>query len=136
MPPRECVHCAIRYRFTPSARPLANPKKALVYLASSERLSTDVALKVTKSTNDDPDDRQVFAREYEALSALRNPAIVTIYDYGTNAGREFLAMEYFPRGDLKSRLLRGILEADALRYLEQIARGLQVVHEAGILHRI
>ena len=109
--------------------------KALVYLASSEKLGTDVALKVTKSDNDDQEDQQVFAREYEALSALRNPAIVTIYDYGTNAGREFLAMEYFPRGDFKSRLLRGILEADALRYLEQIARALQVVHEAGILHR-
>jgi len=109
--------------------------KALVYLANSEKLGSDVALKVTKSENDDQEDQQVFAREYEALSALANPAIVTIYDYGTNAGREFLAMEYFPRGDFKSRLLRGILEADALRYLEQIARALQVVHEAGILHR-
>jgi DNA-binding response OmpR family regulator len=109
--------------------------KALVYLANSEKLGTDVALKVTKSDNDDQQDQQVFAREYAALSALRNPSIVTIYDYGTNAGREFLAMEYFPRGDFKSRLLRGILEVDALRYLEQIARALQVVHEAGILHR-
>jgi DNA-binding response OmpR family regulator len=109
--------------------------KALVYLANSEKLGTDVALKVTKSENDDQEEQQVFAREYQALSALQNPAIVTIYDYGTNAGREFLAMEYFPRGDFKSRLLRGILEADALRYLEQIARALQVVHEAGILHR-
>ncbi len=109
--------------------------KAMVYLANSDKLGTDVALKVTKSENDDQEDQQVFAREYEALSALQNPAIVTIYDYGTNAGREFLAMEYFPRGDFKSRLLRGILEEDALRYLEQIARALQVVHEAGILHR-
>ena len=109
--------------------------KALVYLASSEKLAGDVALKVTKSENDDANGQQLLAREYEALSALRNPAIVTIYDYGINAGREFLAMEYFPRGDLKSRLLRGILEVDALHYLEQIARGLQVVHEAGVLHR-
>jgi eukaryotic-like serine/threonine-protein kinase len=114
---------------------IGESEKALVYLASSDKQEGDVALKVTKSENDDAGDQQVFAREYEALSALRNPAIVTIYDYGTNAGREYLAMEYFPRGDLKTRLLRGILEADALRYLEQIARGLQVVHEAGILHR-
>jgi DNA-binding response OmpR family regulator len=109
--------------------------KALVYLASSEKQAGDVALKVTKSESDDASGQQVLAREYAALSALRNPAIVTIYDYGINAGREFLAMEYFPRGDLKSRLLRGIVEADALHYLEQIARGLQVVHEAGLLHR-
>jgi DNA-binding response OmpR family regulator len=114
---------------------IGESEKALVYLANSERLGTDVALKVTKSESDDPGEQQVLAREYQALSALSHPSVVTIYDYGTNAGREFLAMEYFPRGDLKARLLRGILEADALRYLEQIARALQVVHEAGILHR-
>jgi eukaryotic-like serine/threonine-protein kinase len=114
---------------------IGESEKALVYLANSEKLGSDVALKVTKSESDDPENQQVFAREYEALSALNSPAIVTIYDYGNNAGREFLAMEYFPRGDLKTRLLRGILEADALRYLEQVARALQVVHEAGILHR-
>lgn len=114
---------------------IGESEKALVYLASSEKMSTDVALKVTKSENDDPEDQRVFAREYEALSALRNPSIVNIYDYGTHAGREYLAMEYFPRGDFKARLMRGVLEADALRYLEQVARALQVVHEAGILHR-
>jgi DNA-binding response OmpR family regulator len=114
---------------------IGESEKALVYLASSDSLDVDVALKVTKSETDGAEKQQEFAREYEALSALKNPSIVTIYDYGTNAGREYLAMEYFPRGDLKSRLVRGILEADALRYLEQIARGLQVCHAAGILHR-
>jgi DNA-binding response OmpR family regulator len=114
---------------------IGESEKALVYLARSDQLDTDVALKVTKSENEDQGEQQQLAREYAALSALRNPAIVTIYDYGANAGREYLAMEYFPRGDLKARLLRGILEPDALRYLEQIARGLQVVHAAGILHR-
>jgi DNA-binding response OmpR family regulator len=114
---------------------IGESEKAMVYLAGSEKRSEDVALKVTKSEIEEADDQQALAREYAALSALNNPSIVSIYDYGTNAGREFLAMEYFPRGDLKGRLLRGILEADALRYLEQIARALQVVHEAGILHR-
>ncbi|MEJ0004968.1 MAG: protein kinase [Steroidobacteraceae bacterium] len=76
-----------------------------MYLASSEKLGTDVALKVTKSESDEQEDPQVFAREYEALSALKNPAIVTIYDYGINAGREYLAMEYFPRGGLQEPTL-------------------------------
>lgn len=114
---------------------IGESEKAMVYLAGSEKRAEDVALKVTKSESDEADEQQALAREYATLSALNNPAIVSIYDYGTNAGREYLAMEYFPRGDLKSRLLRGILEVDALRYLEQIARALQVVHEAGILHR-
>ncbi len=114
---------------------IGESEKAMVYLAGSEKRAEDVALKVTKSESDEADDQQALAREYATLSALNNPSIVSIYDYGTNAGREFLAMEYFPRGDLKSRLVRGMLEVDALRYLEQIARALQVVHEAGILHR-
>jgi DNA-binding response OmpR family regulator len=114
---------------------IGESEKAMVYLAGSEKRAEDVALKVTKSEVEEADNQQALAREYAALSALNNPSIVSIYDYGTNAGREYLAMEYFPRGDLKGRLLRGILEADALRYLEQIARALQVVHEAGILHR-
>ena len=108
--------------------------KAMVYLASSDGLEQDVALKVTRG-GEDSAEAQVFAREYAALSAIRHPSVVTIHDYGIHEGREYLAMEYFPRGDLKGRLQRGILEADALRYLEQIAHALQVVHGARLLHR-
>ncbi|MGH8326290.1 MAG: serine/threonine-protein kinase, partial [Steroidobacteraceae bacterium] len=72
---------------------------------------------------------------HAALEAIRDSAIVRIHDYGVVGGREYLAMEYFPRGDMKARIQRGILEADALRYIEQIARALAVVHSAGIFHR-
>ena len=51
---------------------------------------------------------QEFAREYAAISALQNPAVVDIYDYGFHDGREFIAMEYFPCGDLKTRLQQPI----------------------------
>jgi serine/threonine-protein kinase PpkA len=78
---------------------------------------------------------QLLAREYAAASSLRHEAIVEIYDYGTHAGREFLAMELFPRGDLKARLQQGVSEQDAMRFLEQIANALRVVHGAGLLHR-
>jgi eukaryotic-like serine/threonine-protein kinase len=113
---------------------IGESEKAVVYLATSAARALDVALKITKA-EDEAEQRQVLAREHAALSAIKHPAIVEIYDYGTHDGREFLAMEYFPRGDLKARLQRGLLEQDALRYLEQIARALQVVHDAGILHR-
>jgi DNA-binding response OmpR family regulator len=114
---------------------IGESEKAMVYLASSAALGADVALKVSKGEHDEADQRQFLAREHAAISAISHPAIVTIHDYGVHAGREYLAMEYFPRGDLKARLQRGIVETDALRYAEQIARALQVVHEAGIFHR-
>ncbi|MGH8260434.1 MAG: protein kinase domain-containing protein [Steroidobacteraceae bacterium] len=116
-------------------RNIGESEKAIVYLASSVTLGLDVALKVSKSEDDESSDRQLFAREHAALSALRHPAIVRIHDYGVHRGREYLAMEYFPRGDLKARLQRGILEPDVLRYIEQMARALDIVHTAGIFHR-
>jgi eukaryotic-like serine/threonine-protein kinase len=116
-------------------RTIGESEKAIVYLATSAALAADVALKVSRSELDSSSDRQIFAREHAALSALRHPAIVQIHEYGVHHGREYLAMEYFPRGDLKARLQRGILEPDVLRYIEQIARALDVVHTAGIFHR-
>ena len=111
---------------------LGESEKAIVYRAASVKLGRDVALKISKS---DRTEGQLLAREYAALSALRHPAIVEIYDYGSEAGREYLAMELFPRGDLKARLQQGITENDALRYVEQIAAALQIVHRASLLHR-
>ena len=114
---------------------IGESEKAMVYLATSAALGIDVALKVSKSEQDEANERQFLAREHAAISAIHHSSIVTIYDYGSHQAREYLAMEYFPRGDLKARLQRGILEADVLRYLEQIARALDVVHQAGIFHR-
>jgi serine/threonine protein kinase len=67
--------------------------------------------------------------------AVHSPLVVEIYDYGVHGGFEYLAMEYLPRGDLKARIQRGVTEAEALHYIVQIASALQVVHEAGLVHR-
>lgn len=116
-------------------RVIGKSEKAIVYLAGSEALGHDVALKISRRESEEGETRQLFAREYEAISAIRHPAIVRIFDYGLHARREYLAMEYFPRGDLKARIRQGMSESDALRYLEQMAFALRVVHRAGIYHR-
>ena len=122
---------------------LGESDRAVVYLATSFELDSLVALKVTRTDEaelaGDPDApcaaRQLFAREYEALSSIHDPSIIDIYDYGIHAGLEYLAMEYFPRGDLKSRLQHPMAAADALDYVRKIARALAVVHAAGLVHR-
>jgi eukaryotic-like serine/threonine-protein kinase len=113
---------------------IGESEKAIVYLAASEALGREVALKVATS-EDSGNDQQLLEREYAAISTIRHPAIVELYDYGVHGGREYLAMEYFPRGDLKARLQQGLTEAEALRYVEHIASALRIVHHAGILHR-
>jgi eukaryotic-like serine/threonine-protein kinase len=121
-----------RYRIL---KTIGESEKAVVYLATSLELKRDVALKVSTVVGDDASEPQVLAREREALAAIRHPAIVEIHDYGSRAGHEYLAMDYFSRGDLKARLRQGVSEEDTLRYVGEIAAALRVVHDAGIVHR-
>jgi len=114
---------------------IGESEKAVVYLASSMHRGHNVALKVSKTLRDEAAGRQFLEREYTAIIAVRSPLVVEIYDYGVHGGFEYLAMEYLPRGDLKARIQRGVSEQEALHYVAQIAAALQVVHEAGLVHR-
>jgi CheY-like chemotaxis protein len=114
---------------------IGESEKAVVYLATSISLGSNVALKVSKTLRDDTAGRQFLEREYTAIIAIRDPLVVQIYDYGVHAGFEYLAMEYLLRGDLKARMQAGLKEGEALRYVEQIACALRVVHNSGLLHR-
>jgi serine/threonine protein kinase len=111
---------------------LGESTRATVYLAHSAALDRNVALKVSRIA--DSDEAQ-FAREYQAIGGLRHPGIVDLYDYGFHDGREFIAMEYFPCGDLKSHLDGALTPAAALDCLRGIATALAAVHNQGIVHR-
>jgi DNA-binding response OmpR family regulator len=110
---------------------LGESARATVYLAHSDALERHVALKVSRGGDEEP----AFAREFAAAGTFRHPAVVDIYDYGVHDGREFIAMEYFPCGDLKARLQNPLSELECLEYLERIALGLSVVHTQGLVHR-
>jgi DNA-binding response OmpR family regulator len=114
---------------------IGESEKARVFLAMSDALGREIALKVSSIETDEVGGRHLLAREYEAISGIRHPAVVELHAYGVHAGREFLAMEYFARGDLKARMQIGITEREAVRYVDHIAQALRIVHHAGILHR-
>ncbi|MEZ5515463.1 MAG: protein kinase [Steroidobacteraceae bacterium] len=125
---------------------LGESDAAAVYLAMSAALERKVALKISKRVRDEPGpagenddsvtvDRALFEREYHALATVHDTSVVQIFDYGTHAGREYLAMEYFPCGDLKARLQHPISLDEALAFVRDIASALNVVHAAGIVHR-
>jgi len=114
---------------------LGESSRAAVYLAYSITLGRNVALKISKPMLEGGEECQEFAREYAAISALQHPSVISIYDYGFHDGREFIAMEYFPCGDLKTRLQQPITITESLEYAQRICAALQVVHEAGIVHR-
>jgi eukaryotic-like serine/threonine-protein kinase len=117
-------------------RTIGRSERAVVYLASSADTESEVALKVSEGVPaDDTASMQLLAREYEALAAIDSPAVVDIFDYGVHAGREYIAMEYFPCGDLKTRMQSPLTVAQSLAYVGRIAAALGVVHRHGLVHR-
>jgi DNA-binding response OmpR family regulator len=119
---------------------IGESEAAAVYLAIAEDLGHNVALKVSKRRHSgDPNDSGqraiMFQREFEAIAALDHPSIIDLFDYGIHEGVEYLAMEYFPCGDLKARLQNPLTADEAIAFLKEVARSLKVVHEAGIIHR-
>jgi CheY-like chemotaxis protein len=118
-------------------RELGRSVGATVYLATADDRDDNVALKVSNEEIEAGSRTyETLAREYQAIAAIDHPCVVDIFDYGVHDGREYLAMEYFPRGDLRARMHQGQLPvAAALAYAQRIAGALQVVHEAGVVHR-
>lgn len=119
-------------------RELAVGGTSMVYLAESERAGDMVVLKVLRDTPENGDQQTQFSRflqEYELISKIRHPNVVRIFDLGIADDHAYIAMEYFPRGDLRARIAKGMEPSQALQYLTQMAAALQVVHEVGVLHR-
>jgi len=120
---------------------IGESEAAAVYLAIADDLGHNCALKISKrkhSTGDTADTGQrsiMFQREFEAIAALDHSSIIDLFDYGIHEGVEYLAMEYFPCGDLKARLQNPLTADEAIDFLKEIARSLKVVHDAGIIHR-
>jgi DNA-binding NarL/FixJ family response regulator len=108
-----------------------------VFLARSDRLRRNVVLKVMNrgETPRELDDAERFQREYEIISSIAHRAIAEIYDFGSQPRHLYLAMEYFPCGDLRDRLRNPMSVDESLYYLRAIAEALRVIHVFGILHR-
>jgi len=130
------IHPLIKgYRFI---RRLAASHHSAVYLAQREVDGRKMVLKVLRQVPDVSDGLGAFDRflqEYEMIADLHHPNIVEIYDLGVSDDHAHIAMEYVSGGDLKQRIVNGILEKDAVDYVKQIAGALAELHRVGILHR-
>lgn len=117
-------------------RELGRGGMSRVLLAEDLDDGKEVAIKVL-DTKTIEDERMIerFIREYAILSSVDNPHVVKIYDQTFTDQYAFIIMQRFPGGDLTRRIRKGIRPDQAIRYLVQIARGLEAVHEEGIVHR-
>jgi len=78
-----------------------------------------------------------FFREARAAGNLSHPGIVTIFDFGEDNGRYFIAMEYLEGETLKSRIARtGALPTEeAIRILSALCDAVEYAHARQIVHR-
>jgi eukaryotic-like serine/threonine-protein kinase len=85
----------------------------------------------------DPEVRRRFRNEAAAAGALRHPRIVTIYGWGQDGLRQFIAMEYVGGGTVRERLQRDgrLSEVEALRVAAEVADALAYAHARHVVHR-
>jgi serine/threonine protein kinase len=108
-----------------------------VYKAVDVRLGRTVALKIVSDKHPDEDGRRKrhFEREARTASALNHPNIVTIYEFNSENGLDFIAMEYVEGQTLNKLLEHGTPLATLLEYARQAATGIAAAHAAGVVHR-
>lgn len=110
----------------------------VVYLAQHITLGRKAAVKVlhpAMSSNQEIVGR--FFNEARAATAIRNPGIVEVYDFGfLEDGTAYIIMEYLEGENLAARIRRGRSTiAMTLTIVRAIARALQAAHEQGVIHR-
>jgi formylglycine-generating enzyme required for sulfatase activity/tRNA A-37 threonylcarbamoyl transferase component Bud32 len=109
-----------------------------VYLAQHLRLQKRVAIKTLRSDSISKERVARFVREARTCARIDHPNVVAIHDVDQQAGLHYIVMQYVEGKDL-DRLLKdqgGPLPwRSALRLIRLAAKGLQAVHQQGLIHR-
>ncbi len=107
-----------------------------VYLADDMLLSRKVALKILPQTLIEQLDRlKRFKQEAIAASGLNHPNILTIHEFGTDEGSNYIVTEFVDGVTLREKIKDGLSLKEALEIASQVASALAAAHSAGIVHR-
>lgn len=108
-----------------------------VYKALQSPLEREVAVKLLKPTENNPEGEHYFMREVKAINMLRHPNIIGILDFGKEPdGTLYLVMEYLPGRTLK-RTVRKEFPLDPVRICGvciQVLSALEQAHQSGVIH--
>jgi predicted Ser/Thr protein kinase/c-di-GMP-binding flagellar brake protein YcgR len=106
-----------------------------VYRAYDTRLMRDVAIKVLVGDSITPQSLERFLIEARSVARVSHPAVVTIFEIATGP-RYYIVMELIHGEPLSQLLSRAtITPARAIYLIRQVLDALQVVHDAGVIHR-
>ena len=129
---------SVRIRGHRCLRRLAVGGSSSVFLAENVRTGEQRVLKIFRQVPDIVEGSTTFdrfLREFDLVAHLRHPNIARIFDIGIADDHLYLAMEFFPGGDLRSRMRERLDPQQALGYVRQMAAALGALHEVGVLHR-
>jgi serine/threonine protein kinase len=126
------MHDAIGGRFQ-ALRRLARGSSGEVFAVRDPATNRELALKRLLAANSGPASTARFMREYHALSGLRHPRIIEVYDYGVDGSLPYYAMELLDGYDLGA--LSPLPYREACGYLRDVASSLALLHARRLLHR-
>ena len=107
-----------------------------VYLADDTLLSRKVALKILPQTLIEQRERlNRFKQEAKAASGLNHPNILTIHEFSTDDGSNYIVTEFVDGVTLREKLRAGLSMSETLDIAVQAASALAAAHNAGIVHR-
>lgn len=110
-----------------------------VYLVEHEVLRRRYALKILPAEMArDEDFQRRFRDEAQTMAKLEHQGIVQVFNFGEEAGRYYLVLEYVPGGTLEERMFQyasGLPEQEARETLRQMLENLAFAHAHKIVHR-
>ena len=108
-----------------------------VYKAHDPILNRDVAIKtMSASIGTDEELRKRFHREAQAAARLNHPGIVSVYDFGEEGGKIYMAMELLEGKDLRALIGKVPMSLDRkLTMLVQISEAMAFAHAKEVVHR-
>ncbi len=109
----------------------------VVYRAHDEQLERDAAIKILRAgLLLDEAGRKRFRKEALVLAKLNHPNIATIYEFASQDGVDFIAMEFVAGQNLAVRIHhRALPEKEVAELGLQIAAALEEAHEHSVIHR-
>ncbi len=110
----------------------------IVYRGEDIADGTTVAIKVLRGAwVKRPDAIKRFTKEARILATIKTPYVVNYIELNEDGGVHYLVLEYVQGRSLRAWLTAGARfeETTALAIAADVARGLSVAHERGIIHR-
>jgi eukaryotic-like serine/threonine-protein kinase len=116
--------------------PLGEGGNGVVFKAFDNRLKRPVALKFLIQEPEGEESKQRLLSEAQATAALDHPNICSIYEVEEAEGYTFISMACVSGVDLRKRKAAGPMPLEeVLDIAAQVAEGLHVAHDAGLVHR-